>query len=363
MAFGKFLGIILFVLLISGFVFAELPGMPPNRFYGYVTVNGAAADGATIDAKINNLIVASTTSVNGNYGIEPNVFDVPDPNGTNNGKTIEFFLNGTKVADATFKTGAPTKLDLSYGEAPYCGDGACNSGEDCSSCEADCGTCGGGTLPGSNTGNRTGAGGSPRLGMEIAGNCVGQDIEVTVLNSFGNPTKGAEVRVVKDNKTVEKQVTEEGGKLLFSFEEEGEYSFYANKRNYLQNMKKVDLAECDEGEEGPGITEPVGPVSGQGESLCANVDCDDGNPCTAEFCINATGHCAYEPRDGIACGVSGTCVKGSCEEAKPVGEGPVVPTAFFGLAAGQAAGFGIAVVALIAGLAYLFALGKRKKKE
>lgn len=88
---------ILSLLLISAIVLAaDAPGIP-NRFHGYVNfINGAAApDGLTVEAKINGITVASATTIGGNYGFAPNVFDVTDPDNNRNGKTISFFVGGT----------------------------------------------------------------------------------------------------------------------------------------------------------------------------------------------------------------------------------------------------------------------------
>lgn len=413
MGFAKYFALIAFSLLFLGMTFA-VPGIP-HQFYGYVTINGAPADGAGIVAKINNVERASTTTVNGNYGFNPSIFYVPDPNSTNNGKTVEFFLSGTSVASYTFENGASTRLDLFIGDAPFCGDGICNvdettetcsedcgtgsvcgdgtcdtdencdscsddcgacptcgdgtcdPGEDCSNCSADCGACDTGGAPtggGPTGGGPTGGGGGIELTVKIEGKCVGQPTVVTTLNTVGNPAKNASVIVTFGGETVEEGKTDDDGIISFTFEEEGEYKFYVTKTYYRQSTKTIELAECVGGEE-------VVTGSGEGEeetggmNFCAGVDCDDDNPCTVEFCLPTTGHCTYENQEnGEKCSAKGTCQKGVC--AEPVEErgepGPVF-MGFFGLGTGQQAGAGIVVVALIALLAYLFAAGKRKKKK
>ena len=71
------------------------PGMP-NAFYGSVLVNGQpAADGATVTAKVNGAVVATTTTSGGKYGYDP-VFYVSDPNNdlcTPKCPTVSFFVN------------------------------------------------------------------------------------------------------------------------------------------------------------------------------------------------------------------------------------------------------------------------------
>jgi hypothetical protein len=50
---------------------------------------------------------------------------------------------------------ASTAHSFSVSAAPYCGDGSCNNGETCSSCSADCGSCGGGSHGGGGGGSST----------------------------------------------------------------------------------------------------------------------------------------------------------------------------------------------------------------
>lgn len=406
MFFDKAIAIILFTILVLGTASAA-PGIP-HQFYGYATINQAPADGATIIAKINNVEKASTTTVNGNYGFSPNIFYVPDPNSSNAGKEIEFFLNGTMVATYDFDNGKTTRLDFFIGEEPFCGDTICNLDEDCDSCAQDCGSCsvcgdsvcdteedcdscaadcgacapvcGDGTCNGAETcetctadcgqcggggglgggGGGGGGGGSPKLTVKIEGACIDKTIEVTVLNSVGNPSSEANIMVMKDNKTIQEEKSDGEGKAEFLFEEEGDYTFYTTKRHYTQNSKTITVAECvgGEGEDDQGEDNDD---SGQGRNLCAKVECDDDNPCTVESCVSATGHCAYENRpDGTACGEKMFCSTGVCEpeekEEQPEGN----PTGFFGMTGEQSVGAGLIIIALIIGLAYLRKKDKKK---
>ncbi len=382
MGFARCLPLVIFFLLISGLAYAQGPGIP-HQFYGYVTINGAPADGAGIVAKINGVERASTTSINGNYGFNPNIFYVPDPNSLFAGKTIEFFLNGNPVNEpsVTFENGKTTRLDLSTGDVPFCGDGipnldedcdscpedvgsctvcgdgtcdtdedsstcpedcgaapACGDGtcdpdETCSSCEADCGACPtGGSTP---SGGGGGGGGSPALTIRIEGKCVGQPTVVTTLNTVGNPARDASVIVTFDGATVAEGKTDDDGKISFTFEEEGKYKFYVTKTYYTQSTKTITLTECageEAGVSGEGDEEEV---TG-GVNLCVGVDCDDKNPCTVEFCIPTTGHCTYEnQQDGAKCGEKGVCEKGVCAEpVEETGGEQAGPTGFFGLSTG-----------------------------
>ncbi len=334
--FGKILASAVFCLLFLGTAYAQ-PGIP-HQFYGSVTVNGALAKGIPIVAKISGTEI-STTSSNGTYGYDPCIFYVPDPNNTLSGP-IDFYLSGTKVASHSFETGGYTRLDLSIGTAPT---STPPSGAPLS------------------TGGGPSGGSTNRLDVEIEGSCVGEEIVVTVLNTVGNPARGADVKAVKDRKTVEQQDSDDEGKVSFTFSEAGEYYIYVTKTNYSQTTKKVEVKECIGGqEETPG---EEGEEAGT-ESLCDNVDCDDSNPCTTEYCATKTGHCVYENQaDSLSCGGKNTCQAGVCveptaeEEEKPTGT--PTSTGFVGL--GQASGAGLIIIALI-GLVLLVAGKKRKKK-
>jgi len=105
------LSILISTILISNIVLAQ-PGIP-NAFYGSVTWNGSPApDGTTVTAKINGVEVASTTTKNGKYGIDP-VFYVDDPDHNRSGKEVRFFVNGVDTGQFKyFSNGAVTLLDL-----------------------------------------------------------------------------------------------------------------------------------------------------------------------------------------------------------------------------------------------------------
>lgn len=100
-------------LLFSNIAFA-LPGIP-HQFYGTVTVNGGAApDGTVVDARINGVIVESTTTLDGKYGYENPLFMVDDPDNARTGSTIKFFVEGVDSGStAIFVNGGTTRLDLS----------------------------------------------------------------------------------------------------------------------------------------------------------------------------------------------------------------------------------------------------------
>ena len=104
----KYLSLLIFSLFLFISAAYAAPGIP-HQFYGTVTVDGAPADNASIVAKINTVEVANTVSVSGTYGYFPNIFYIEDPDGSGcidgicDGRTIEFYLNGNMVAEATFE--------------------------------------------------------------------------------------------------------------------------------------------------------------------------------------------------------------------------------------------------------------------
>lgn len=96
---------------------ASAQPLMPHRFYGEVA---GFPDGTLVEAKIEGVTYANTTTLNGTYGYLPNVFDVPgdDPNtpekeGGVTGDTVNFYVAGIFVTSYTFESGASTRLDLS----------------------------------------------------------------------------------------------------------------------------------------------------------------------------------------------------------------------------------------------------------
>jgi len=134
----------------------------PHQFYGTVTINGKSApDGFLIVARIGGVDVAGTSTLNGFYGYTPHIFYVQDPDSNRAGKTIGFYVSGIKAAEYKFKNGGHTGLNLAV-TGNICGDTVCTSGESCSSCSRDCGTCpnnppGGGSSGGGGGGSSGGS--------------------------------------------------------------------------------------------------------------------------------------------------------------------------------------------------------------
>lgn len=134
----------------------------PIQFAGQVVVNGEVApDGLLVTAKIDGSDVQATTTVDGQYSMT-----IGDPYGDRQGETVSFFVEGIDTGETGLwayqdSEGQDTTLqivDLGV-SGDICGDNVCTSGESCSSCSADCGSC---TAVGDNTGsgsNTPGSGG------------------------------------------------------------------------------------------------------------------------------------------------------------------------------------------------------------
>ncbi len=141
---------------------------------------------------------------------------------------------------------------------PACSsDSDCDDGDDCTTdtcssagtCIAACtntaiADCGGGSTIGSGPSGPGGGTSGAKLIVNIQGSCVWQPITVKVLNEQGNPSKDAEVMVIKDRKTVETAKTGETGKISFTFEETGDYEFYITKSNHKAYSEGIQVLEC-----------------------------------------------------------------------------------------------------------------------
>jgi hypothetical protein len=120
---------LIFVMALGTVAFA-VP-MQPHQFYGSVAINSApAADGSTIDAKIDGITAATTTTEGGRYGYSP-IFYVPDPNGNRAGRIVSFYVNGVNTGEtAIFTNGLSTRVNLAITveQLPSSGGGGGSSG-------------------------------------------------------------------------------------------------------------------------------------------------------------------------------------------------------------------------------------------
>ncbi|MBI2084647.1 MAG: hypothetical protein HYT70_03500 [Candidatus Aenigmarchaeota archaeon] len=103
---------ILFLFLVQ---IASAQVSIPHQLYGNVDfLNGPAPDGLLVEAKIDNSVVASTTTLNGRYGYMPKVFFVTDPNSDRAGQTISLFIQGIDTnKTAIFENGEHTQINIS----------------------------------------------------------------------------------------------------------------------------------------------------------------------------------------------------------------------------------------------------------
>ncbi len=156
--------------------------------------------------------------------------------------------------DITCKTGTICCSDECFTPCCY-SDSNCYDGDACTTdycnnrgtCTASCSNstivgCRN-SAPNPGTGTSSGATGN-RLTASIEGSCLNQPITATILNQEGNPATGSFVRVTKNGITVETRTTPETGKNSFTFETEGEYTFYTTKSGYYAGTQKIHITQC-----------------------------------------------------------------------------------------------------------------------
>jgi len=110
--------LILALFTISLTIVNAVPGIP-HKFYGEAYIDGVPAPyGTLVEAKIDGVTYAATTTVSGYYGVV-SIFTVPadDPDiigkdGGENGDIIDFYVDGVWASDFTFLEGEVTELNL-----------------------------------------------------------------------------------------------------------------------------------------------------------------------------------------------------------------------------------------------------------
>jgi len=101
--------------LMVASVSAQAPQLPPNRYYGSVTLDGAAAPaGATVTATINgnNCAEAATVAADGSYVLTVLSEGVGATGCGTAAATIQFLVNGCDAGTASFTSGQYAELDL-----------------------------------------------------------------------------------------------------------------------------------------------------------------------------------------------------------------------------------------------------------
>ncbi len=104
---------ILTILLLPFLALAASPGIP-HKFYGTVSfTSGTTPNGLLVEAKINSIVAGSSVTGDGKYGYNPDLLFATDPQNTNAGKPVEFYVSGIKAAQAAiFVNGESTNLNL-----------------------------------------------------------------------------------------------------------------------------------------------------------------------------------------------------------------------------------------------------------
>lgn len=128
------------MLITANQVIAQNPPTFPHQFYGIITINNQPAqDGLLVTVRLGNQDIGATTTNNGGYGYDP-VFIVQ---GLQEGDIVHFYIQGVDTNTSYEITGdtAVSRLDLSLNGNLFCGDNVCGSGETCSNCQRDCGSC------------------------------------------------------------------------------------------------------------------------------------------------------------------------------------------------------------------------------
>lgn len=104
--------------LFLGFVLAPLlamaaPGIP-HQFYGNVVFeSGTTPDGLLVEAKVNAVVVGTSKTKSGKYGIMPTLLMVSKSDGEWSGETVRFFVAGIDTSEThTLQKGGYTNLNL-----------------------------------------------------------------------------------------------------------------------------------------------------------------------------------------------------------------------------------------------------------
>jgi len=108
---------ILILILVATTCFLNVQAVPPipHRFYGAVTIAGEpASNGTLVEAVINNVTYANTTTSGGKYDFQVpgDDLDTPEIEGGKSGDKIDFYVARTYATSHTWEFGDITALDL-----------------------------------------------------------------------------------------------------------------------------------------------------------------------------------------------------------------------------------------------------------
>jgi hypothetical protein len=180
------------LLFLAAALFAQVGPELPMAFYGVVTATSGSAVGQTLTATLGASSESATVDASSNYQIT--IGRVPgDTTSTN----VEFSVGSCSLANATFASSTVVELNLTVPSEcllAICGDAACNRGETCSSCAADCGTCPGPSGPSGGGGGGGGRGGGGAGGIPNPQNPpveVQEELPPNTLPVNPEPSQGA----------------------------------------------------------------------------------------------------------------------------------------------------------------------------
>ena len=114
------------MVAVSGFLLVAplsayaQPGIP-HQFYGTVSYDsGTTLDGLVIEAKVGGVVVGSSVTKDGKYGINPSLLFASKTDGEWSGETVTFFVDGTDTGESfALVKGGYTNLNLTVlGAAP-----------------------------------------------------------------------------------------------------------------------------------------------------------------------------------------------------------------------------------------------------
>lgn len=112
--FKSFIPLIFVAIFLPVLTFAQTPSLP-HQFFGAAKYSNevAVSNGMKVEAKINGIVAGDSITANGNYGYNPNLLFITDNQGTNAGKTVEFYIDGVKANEAAiFANGNSSQLNL-----------------------------------------------------------------------------------------------------------------------------------------------------------------------------------------------------------------------------------------------------------
>ena len=221
--------ILIFLVLAIGLVSAMTMPSIPTAFYGEVTQNGTfIPDGYHITAKIDGVVSGFASIIDGKYGYGENTLIIESSSQAN---IIEFYIGDMKIGEAPFVEMSVTRKDFDIESLPssyqppvqgFCGDGVCDSGENCLNCPQDCGVCfycGDGVCNGNETcsscpqdcgvcptnGGSSGGGGGSGGGGSSGGVTTISSQQTTTGDSTGEQTLCAENWICNDWTNSEKE--------------------------------------------------------------------------------------------------------------------------------------------------------------